>query len=56
MVAAIILLCLYAMSLAIVLVKHGEPQKPYNFWSQFIALVIQLTLLYFSGFFNVFTK
>ena len=56
MVAAIILLCLFAMSLAISLVKHGEPQKPYSFWTTLISLIIDLVLLYFAGFFNVFTK
>ena len=56
MVAAIILLVLLGMGLAIALVKHGEPQRPYNFWTTLISLIIDLVLLYFAGFFNVFTK
>lgn len=56
MVAAIILLCLLTMGLTVSLVKHGEPQRPYNFWTTLISLIINLVLLYFAHFFDVFTK
>lgn len=56
MFAAILLLCLMTSSLTIAGIKHGEPQEPFNFWTQLIAVIIEITLLYFAGFFDVFTK
>ncbi len=55
MIAAIIFLMLYGMDIGIYLIKHGEPKEGrYNIWHELIALSINITLLYFAGFFNVF--
>lgn len=47
----IILIVLYAMSLAISLCKHGEDKGKYNFWSSLIAAAIDVAILKWGGFF-----
>jgi hypothetical protein len=34
--------------------RHGKPQDKDNFWTTFVAVAINLTLLYFGGFFQMF--
>jgi hypothetical protein len=36
--------------------KHGKPQSPYNFWTTLISVLIQASIMYWGGFFNVFFK
>lgn len=51
--AAITLMCLYGISLLLHANKHGqEKEGKENFWIAFIAMSINVTLLYFAGFFN----
>ena len=49
----IIVIILFAMSLTINLVKHGEPKEgKYNFFSALIGIGIYLLALYKGGFFS----
>lgn len=52
-ICQILMLAIFFMSLGISIAKHGEPRRGYhNFWIEFIAWAIQLSLLYFGGFFS----
>ena len=52
-IARFILIALIFMSFGIQMAKHGEPRKEhYDAGIGFVAVVIQITLLYFGGFFN----
>lgn len=49
----IALTALYLLSLGMHLAKHGEPRTDkYNFWAALISMGIELTLLYFGGFYG----
>lgn len=47
----VILLCLDAMSLGVVAVRHGQ-KKVINFWHHLISVMIVLLLLYLGGLFG----
>lgn len=47
-----VLLGLYGLSLASCIAQHGEPREPLNAWTSFVALVIQLAILAWGGFFS----
>lgn len=42
-----------ALSLGIVLARHGEPREAYSFWHAVTNSAISFGLLYAGGFFNV---
>lgn len=45
----IALLILYAMNLGINLSRNGQPKKEnYNFFTSLIAVIIEITLVYFA--------
>ena len=47
------IIVLYAMSLGVSLSKHGEPKiGTYNFILSCIAIALEMSLLYFGGFFK----
>lgn len=47
------IIILYSISLGTHIAKHGEPKTgTYNVWSAIIALAIEMSLLYFGGFFK----
>lgn len=46
----IIVIVLYVFSLGISLAKHGERRENYNFWTTLIAVLIEVALLYWGGF------
>ena len=49
----ILMLCIFAMSLGLNLAKHGEPRTgKYSFWVSLISSAIELSVLYFGGFFG----
>lgn len=49
----IIIIVMYAMSLGIAAVQHGEPRNDKNnFFISSIAVAIQVALLIWGGFFN----
>lgn len=49
----IALTALYLLSLGMHLAKHGEPKTgKYSFWMALVASAIELTLLYFGGFYG----
>lgn len=49
----IIIIALYAMSLGIAWSKHGSPKSgTENAWTSVIALIINMSILYWGGFFN----
>lgn len=48
----VILLILFGVSLLLSANQHGKQKEgTYNFWPSFIAIVLQLFLLYWGGFF-----
>lgn len=52
-VCQIIILALYFMSFGMSIVQHGKPREGrHHFGIEFVGLVIQLSLLYFGGFFS----
>ena len=48
----IIYIVLQVLGLGLSMAKHGQPQKPYDFWISLTASVIMLSLLIWGGFFN----
>ena len=53
MIAKIIILALYSVSLLLNAYLHGKERKGnYNFWYTFVWYIMMMSLLYFSGFFN----
>ena len=48
----IIIICLSAMALGITLAKNGEPEGNYCFGSTLFATVINISILYWGGFFG----
>lgn len=49
----VIMIAWFALSLGILMVKHGEPRMDkYNFWSGLVSVVLQCALLYWGGFFG----
>ncbi|MBN8249367.1 MAG: hypothetical protein J0L84_18225 [Verrucomicrobia bacterium] len=52
---AMILLSLMMLSLGIAMEKHGTPRKSerHNVWPVVLAVCVELTLLYWGGFFSV---
>lgn len=43
---------LTALGLGLVLAKHGQPRKPFDFWDTAISSGLVLGLLYAGGFFS----
>jgi len=54
--AQIVMLIMVFASLLLTANKHGKPRDNYNFWNNAIAVIIQLALLYWGGFFDCFFK
>lgn len=51
--ASILILIMYTVNLGFYLAKHGEKEeKKYNFFTQLIASIISLYILYCAGAFN----
>ena len=52
MIPQIIYLILVVLSIGISMERHGEERRKitYNFWEDFISIVIMLSLLYWGGF------
>lgn len=50
-VPQIIYLMLVACGLGVALCEHGKPRE-YNFWSQLLATVVEIILLWSGGFFK----
>lgn len=49
----IIYLAMMMLSLGVSLAEHGKPKEGrHSFWISFISLAIQITILYFGGFFS----
>ena len=46
----IVLIVLYSLSLGISMSKHGKPREPYNFWTSFLAVIIEVAILWWGGF------
>jgi len=46
----IVLIALYSLSLGISMAKHGKPREPYNFWTSFLAVIIEVAILWWGGF------
>ena len=46
----IIVIVLYVFSLGISAAKHGERRENYNFWTTLIAVLIEVALLSWGGF------
>lgn len=44
------------MSFTIAAVKHGESKGEYNVWHSIIAIIINVIILYYGGFFDCFIK
>ena len=47
----IIMIVLIGISAVLTANKHGDPRKPYNFWTWLVAAAIQVGLLLWGGFF-----
>ena len=57
MTAQIILLSMYLVSGFLAAYKHAKPKTgKESFWYWIVALVINLSLLYWGGFFDCFIK
>jgi hypothetical protein len=56
MVYLYIWIVLQLLGVGLVLGKHGQPREDYNFWSFFIACLIEWWLLYKAGLFDILTK
>ena len=56
MIPQIIIICLLCMSFTIAAVKHGESKGEYNVWHSIIAIIINVIILYYGGFFDCFIK
>jgi len=56
MIAQIIFLSLVFIGLLLAAYKHGKERSNYNFWEILIGCIINLLLLWWGGFFNVFFK
>jgi hypothetical protein len=48
----IIMIVLLTMGTTIHIVKHGEPRGDYNMWIGMVALVIEIVLLWWGGFWS----
>jgi len=46
------LIILAAITVGVSIGAHGKPRANHNFWSTFIAVIIELTLLYYGGWFK----
>ena len=52
-ICQIIMLALFFMSFGMSIVLHGKPKTGYyNFGVEFVGWAVQLSLLYFGGFFS----
>jgi hypothetical protein len=54
MIAKIIIILLYTLSLGMNIQSHGEERKPTNGWASFISYLITMGLLYWAGLFDNF--
>lgn len=48
----VVWLVLMVSSLIINIIKHGEPSKPTNAGTAFVAFLINFAIVYFGGFFD----
>ena len=48
----IIALILFAINLLINANMHNKPRPDFNFWTTLISVILNLTLLYWGGFFK----
>jgi hypothetical protein len=48
----VILLFLYSLALGFTIARHGTPKGDHNLWAEIIAIVVNLSLLYWGGFFG----
>ena len=52
-ICQIIMLALFFISLGVSITQHGQPKTGYHrFGVEFVAWAIQLSLLYFGGYFS----
>ena len=60
MTPQIILLCIALINIVVSAIKHGEPKdktsSTYNFWITLGNILVLLGLLYWGGFFQVFSN
>jgi hypothetical protein len=57
MIPQIIILALALIMLMFSDYKHGQPKEgKWNFWGSLFVVTINLLILYWGGFFNVFFK
>lgn len=52
----IVLICFFVFSLAITMVKHGEPKGEYSLITFGISAALELLILWAGGFFDVLNK
>lgn len=51
-IPAVILLCIYAMSIGVSMMEHGTPKTGINsFWTTLVGVCINIGLLWWGGFF-----
>lgn len=48
----IILIVLFALGGGVTMAKHGQSRADYNFGTWFVAMAIEVGLLYWGGFFG----
>lgn len=48
----ITMIVIFAMSIGISMVQHGNPQPPKNFWISLLSAAIELGILIAGGFFG----
>ena len=46
----ITMIVIYSLNIFLALMKHGESQGKYSFWTASIATAIGVTILYYGGF------
>lgn len=48
----IIILVLFSLGLLASAHLHGKERTPHNFWASFFAVIIEVSILIWGGFFN----
>lgn len=56
MAPQIILISMYALGLGVTIARHGKPREPHDAWVALFGLVVQFLLLWWGGFFDVFSR
>lgn len=52
-ICIVLLMALFLISLLLNANQHGKPKEgKNNFWTSFITIIIEMTLIYFAGLFN----